>query len=163
MTHFTSKPMRRKDRMLSQEETMAILERAEYGVMATVDPDGWPYAVPLSFALLDGVLFFHCAKTGQKIRNIAHDNRVCFNAVTDVEAVYVDDFSTKYESATFFGLAYEVTDEDEKTRALMALCQKYLPEHMDKAAEAIQHLWSRTAVYGIRAEHCSGKAKRVKG
>ena len=154
--------MRRKERMLSQEETVAVLERAEYGVMATVNEDGWPYAVPLSYVLYNGVLYFHCAQEGHKIDNITRDSRVCFTVATDVQAVYTGDFSTKYESVTVFGHVHKVADEAEKTGALMALCQKYLPAHLDKAGASIQHSWQRTAVYGICMERCTGKAKRLK-
>ena len=35
--------MRRKDRQVSDEEAMAYLKAAEYGVLSTVGPDGEPY------------------------------------------------------------------------------------------------------------------------
>ena len=39
--------MRRKDRQVSDEEAMAYLKAAEYGVLSTVGPDGEPFvAVP---------------------------------------------------------------------------------------------------------------------
>ena len=43
--------MRRKDRQVSDEEAMAYLKAAEYGVLSTVGPDGEPYGVPLTYAV----------------------------------------------------------------------------------------------------------------
>ena len=56
--------MRRKDRQESDEEAMAYLKAAEYGVLSTVGPDGEPYRVPLTYAVEeDGKgLVFHCAR-----------------------------------------------------------------------------------------------------
>ena len=46
--------MRRKDRQVSDEEAMAYLKAAEYGVLSTVGPDGEPYGVPLTYAVEEG-------------------------------------------------------------------------------------------------------------
>ena len=42
--------MRRRKQQLSTEECTAILRDATYGVLGTAGTDGYPYAVPLSFA-----------------------------------------------------------------------------------------------------------------
>lgn len=47
-------PMRRRDRELDEAEALALLREAEWGVLATVDADGWPYAVPVNHAVVDG-------------------------------------------------------------------------------------------------------------
>ena len=54
--------MRRKDRMISEEECLKALEEAEYGSLATISEDGTPYITPLNFVYTDGALYFHCAK-----------------------------------------------------------------------------------------------------
>ena len=60
--------MLRKDRMLNQGETIDILNRSEYGILSTVGKDNAPYGVPLNFAYVEGVIYFHCAKAnGYKI------------------------------------------------------------------------------------------------
>lgn len=154
--------MRRKDRALEREEAMRLLEKCEYGVLSLIDPDGWPYAVPLSYVLMDGALYFHSAYDGRKVRALRSSDRVCFVATGDTQPVYVKDFSTYYESAMVFGRAALVEEEGEKRKSLMALAEKYLPEHMDKAEADIDRSYSRTAVYKISIELLSGKAKRAK-
>ena len=67
--------MRRKDRMISEEECLKVLEEAEYGSLATISEDGTPYITPLNFVYTDGALYFHCAKdVGHKLDNIARNH-----------------------------------------------------------------------------------------
>ena len=37
--------LRRKDRSITNDEAITILNKAEYGVLSTVSPDGKPYGV----------------------------------------------------------------------------------------------------------------------
>jgi len=150
--------MRRKDRAIPHQQALDILKRGEYGVLSTADADGAPYATPLSYVLLDGALYFHCAQEGQKLRNIARDTRVCFCVVGMAEAVYDGSFGTYYESALVFGHAAHVMG-DEKHAALTALCEKYLPAHMQHAQGYIEQGFDATAVVRIDIDHVSGKAR----
>ena len=151
--------IRRKDRVMSQDKALRVLKQCEYGVLSTGGPDGQPYGTPLSYVLSDNTIFFHCAQNGHKLENIAFDPRVCFSVVQNAKPVYIDSFSTFYESVTVFGTAAQVTDAEEKTRALTLLCQKYLSEHMDKAEAAIAGSLQRTAVYEIQISRITGKEK----
>lgn len=155
-------PMRRKDRALSREEALCILAKCEYGILSLNDPAGWPYAVPLSYVLMDDALYFHSAYEGRKITAMRASDRACFVVVGETEPVYVNDFSTYFESVMVFGRTELVEEEGEKRKSLMALAEKYLPEHMDKAEGDINHSYSRTAVYKISIQSLSGKAKRPK-
>jgi cytidylate kinase len=157
-----SPPLRRKDRMLEDEKGMALLERGEYGMLALCgdgEAGAWPYAVPLSYILMDGVVYFHCAKEGRKTDMLARNNRVCFTVVSDTQPVYSKGFSTYYESVMVFGHVSPVEDEEEKYRALFRLAEKYLPDHMDKADGDIRHSFSRTAVFRISLERVTAKGK----
>lgn len=59
--------MRRFKQELRQREIERILLNDTSGVLAVIDENGFPYAVPLSFAYKDGKIYFHSAKTGHKI------------------------------------------------------------------------------------------------
>ena len=54
--------MRRNKQALCQEECEQVLRRATSGVLSLTSLDGFPYGVPLSYALVDGVIVFHGAK-----------------------------------------------------------------------------------------------------
>jgi cytidylate kinase len=152
--------MRRKDRALSRKESLALLAKGEYGMLATTGADGWPYAVPLSYVLMDGAVYFHCAFSGHKISNLALDNRVCFTVAGATRPMFSMGFTTCYESVVIRGRAFAVSDKEEKNRSLRMLAEKYLPEHMDKFEESVNRSAGRTAVYKITLEQVSGKARR---
>ena len=152
--------MRRKDRLMQEDRARELLAGGEYGILSMVSGDGQPYGVPLSYVVLEGDIYFHCAMDGQKIRNLSHEARVSFCVVGETQPVFEsNDFSTYYESVIVFGTAQMVEEESQKTVALMALCQKYLPEHMEHAGASIQHYGKRTGVWRIAVEHITGKAK----
>jgi cytidylate kinase len=152
-------PVRRKDRELSRADALDLLHRAAYGVLAMDDGSSWPYALPLSFVLLDEALYFHCAAEGRKLDILRLNNRVCFSAVDDVEPVFNNGFSTYYTSALVFGRVFPVEDKEEKNRALLALAQKYLPAHADAAGLYIEKSFKRTLVRKLVPELISGKSK----
>ena len=154
--------MRRKDRALSDADTLQLLEKCEYGVLSTVSRDGHPCATPLSYVVMDGAIYLHSAKTGLKIDNIDFCNKVCFCVVGATEPVYETNFTTYYESVLVYGTASKVEDVVEKHRSLMFIAEKYLPEHMDKAEGDITHSFNRTEVIKISMDKVTGKAKRKK-
>lgn len=152
--------IRRKDRAMPEEDMRTLLEKGEYGVLSTVGPEGLPYGVPLSYIVKDGALYFHCAHEGRKVDNLRANPQVTFTVIGATRPVYDKNFTTYYECAMVSGTAEEVADPAGKREVLMALAAKYLPEHMNKAGPDIQRSLSRTAVYRIRIERMTGKAKR---
>lgn len=97
------KPMRRSDRQLTDEETLQLFRDAQYGVLSVTDENNMPYGVPMSFALSDNVIYFHCSAVGGKrISGIRHDPNACFTVIGDTKLL-PQKFATLYMS----GIAYE--------------------------------------------------------
>ena len=94
--------MRRNKQALCQEECEQALRRATSGVLSLISPDGFPYGVPLSYALVDGVIVFHGALEGQKIDCIRRDNRASF-CVIDADDVIPEKYTTAYRSVIVKG------------------------------------------------------------
>ena len=153
---------RRKDKLITEEEARAVLEKAEYGFLGTASSENEPYVVPLSFIVKQNKIYFHCAKEGKKLNNIAGNPSVCFCVVGATEPIYDNGFSTYYESCTVFGAAQEVMEESEKHEVLLDIARKYLPDHMDKAEDYITKFWTRTALYAIPITRITGKGRRKK-
>src|SRR5512146_290069 len=112
--------MRRKKQLLSEAETIEILQSCTSGVLAVAGDDDYPYAVPLSFAYKDGKLFFHSAKAGQKIDGLVKNNKVSF-CVVKTDNVIQKDFTTHFRSVIVFGRARILTEDGEKKYALECL------------------------------------------
>lgn len=152
------KELRRKDRIITQEEAMVLLNKAEYGVLSTVTENGKPYGVPLNFCIIDHFIYFHCAIEGQKIDNIKKNKSVSFCVVGNTE-ILPDKFGTKYESVIVSGEVEEVFDINKKT-ALEGLLQKYSSEFFDKGIKYIEGLREKTRVFKITINNLTGKARK---
>jgi nitroimidazol reductase NimA-like FMN-containing flavoprotein (pyridoxamine 5'-phosphate oxidase superfamily) len=152
------KGLRRKDRAITEEEAMALISRAEYGVLSTVSENGEPYGVPLNFCIIDRCIYFHCAVEGRKIDNIKQNKSVSFCTVGNTE-ILPDQFGTKYESVIVSGGIEEVFD-DNKQIALEGLLHKYSPDFFDKGLKYIEALREKTKVFKITINSLSGKARK---
>ena len=153
--------MRRKDRELPREEALDIVDNCAYAVMATVNPDGTPYCIPLSLVWEGELLYFHSALEGHKIDNLKVRNRVCICCVGAIKPI-PGVFSIGYESAVISGPAFQVTDREEMIHALTLISKRYTPANMAAFDKAIEKQLGSTGVWKIRIEEISGKANRPK-
>jgi nitroimidazol reductase NimA-like FMN-containing flavoprotein (pyridoxamine 5'-phosphate oxidase superfamily) len=153
------RPIRRTDREISLAEAKAILVDAEYGVLSTVDSEGQPYGVPLSYVYRNDAIYFHCALSGQKLDNIDFNAKVSFCAVGKTK-VLPDKFATEYESVIAFGVASEVAGS-ERLDALVWLLEKYCAEFVEAGRQYIKQKDTITKVIKITVQQISGKARRA--
>ncbi len=150
--------IRRKDRAISEQEALGILEKAEYGVLSTVSENGEPYGVPLNFCVNGKSIYIHCATEGRKLDNISYNSSVSFCVVGETQ-VMSEKFGTKYESAIVFGTAASV-DDAEKQIALEGLVAKYSQDFMKEGLKYIENLFGKTKVYRIDVQSVTGKARK---
>ena len=149
--------MRRKNQVLSREECLAVLDRGTSGVLAVQGDDGYPYAVPLSYAYEDGKLWFHCAREGHKLDAILRDPKVSF-CVVDRDQVVPLEYTTYFRSVVLFGKARVLEDPTEIRAALEKLALRYAPEDSEAHREAILEKELPAAVMvEVTVEHLSGK------
>jgi hypothetical protein len=149
--------MRRKRQLLSEAETVAMLQACTSGVLAMHGDDGYPYAVPLSFAYEDGRLFFHCAKAGHKIDAIGRSEKASF-CVIAADDIVPGKFTTHFRSAVVFGRARILTEDGEKRHALRCLVNKYSPDYVAEGDTEIERERDRVCVIELAVEHLTGKA-----
>jgi nitroimidazol reductase NimA-like FMN-containing flavoprotein (pyridoxamine 5'-phosphate oxidase superfamily) len=156
MTPF--REIRRRDRAVSEDAAREILARADYGVLASVGADGWPYAIPVNHVLSGDVLYVHCAKLGHKLENIAHEERVSYCAVASAQVLPLE-LAMYYESAVVFGRAALVEDAEEKRRALELLAIRFCGAMTPEAEREIAKDSFRTAIVRVTIERITGKAR----
>jgi nitroimidazol reductase NimA-like FMN-containing flavoprotein (pyridoxamine 5'-phosphate oxidase superfamily) len=107
------------------------LGSAATGRLGTLGADGWPRIKPLNFAWHGGRIYFHSAREGEKIRDIAREPRVCFEV--DQPLAYVRARSQPCQATYLFrsvllrGRAALVENAWERQEALAALMTKYQP------------------------------------
>ncbi|MHB8070245.1 MAG: pyridoxamine 5'-phosphate oxidase family protein [Desulfobaccales bacterium] len=115
-------------KLLNREEALDFLAHETVGHLATFDPSGYPYIVPLNYLYYQGKIYFHCALEGRKLDNLAANNRVCFEVSRIDKKVFAPlpcKCSTRYTSALVFGTTGIVTDPARKMELLQALTETY--------------------------------------
>jgi hypothetical protein len=166
--------IRRKEKQLTIEECNEILMKAEYGTIATMGADGYPYAVPVNYVFRNGNIYFHCAPVGHKLDNIDNCSNVSFNVVTDVWVIPLmpdedfnesdlkfNGFDTNFNSVIIFGKAKEVFEE-EKMDGLGAFLKKFLNvkeynKHKEAGIKYIEKSLEKTKLIKIEIVHMTGK------
>ena len=157
--------MRKKSREMDAAWALEVMDKAPYMTVGMTDADGMPYCVPLSLARRDEQTFyFHCASEGKKLDILQTYPLVCLTAVSKCKPTVGpkdDSFTLEYKSAMAFGKAVMVTDDNEKREALRAICQRFLPKHMEAFEAAVERSMKRTAVVRITlTEPPVGKRKQ---
>ena len=157
--------MRKKSREMDADWALEVMDKAPYITVGMTDGDGMPYSVPLSLARTDEKTFyFHCATEGKKLDILRENPRVCLTAVSKCKPTVGPkdgSFTLEFKSAIAYGKAEIVADDNEKREALRAICQRFLPNHMDDFDAAVARSMSRTAVVRITlTEPPVGKRKQ---
>lgn len=152
--------MRRCKQQLPQEAAIAILQAGSSGVLAVAGDDGYPYAVPLSYAYHAGKIFFHCAPAGHKLDAIRREKKVSFCVIAQDDVVAAE-FTTRYRSAIAFGHARILTEDAARRQALLLLAEKYSPGLPTETEAAIAGDWEKVCLVEIEIEHLTAKAARA--
>jgi nitroimidazol reductase NimA-like FMN-containing flavoprotein (pyridoxamine 5'-phosphate oxidase superfamily) len=153
--------VRRKDKLMTDDEARAALERAHTGRLATVGVDGFPYVTPLLYVLMDGDIYVHNSQARGHLRsNVEHDERACFE-VDEAGEVFAYgrfecDSSIEYRSVIAFGRIAVVGDVATKTRFCEELMRKYGPADSGRPQGFFPRL-DQITVYKIRLERLTGK------
>ena len=150
--------MRRKEKMLTNEEMLELMDTVEYGVLSTVGEDGWSYGVPVSFVYKDEKIYFHAALTGQKLDNILFNNKVSFCVVKDVELL-PEDFNTKFKSVIAFGEVTEVP-ESGKNDIYKLIIEKFSKDFIPSGMEYARTDGPKAKVFQIDVQHITAKGKK---
>ena len=148
--------MRRKKQMLSKEETIEILKRGTSGVLALLDEDGYPYAVPLSYVYCDSKIYFHGAKTGHKMDAIRNHAQASF-CVIDQDQIVPEEYTTYFRSAIVFGKVRILEEESEIRSAIEKLAYKYTPNNEDGCQREIAKGNKALCMIQLDVEHMTGK------
>ena len=157
--------MRKQSREMNAAWALEVMDKAPYITVGMTDINGKPYSVPLSLARTDEETFyFHCATEGKKLDIIQANPCVCLSAVSKCKPTVGPkdgSFTLEFKSAIAFGKAEIVSDDTEKREALRAICQRFLPHHMDAFESAVERSMSRTKIVRITlSEPPMGKRKQ---
>ncbi|MEG1930658.1 MAG: pyridoxamine 5'-phosphate oxidase family protein [Anaerovorax sp.] len=149
--------MRRIGNATSEEAAVEILKNNTNGVLAVHGDDGYPYAVPLSYAYQEGKIYFHGAVEGYKLESIKKNEKVSF-CVVGADEIIPEEFNTLFKSVIVFGKAKVLDRAEEKQRALEAIIDKYSQNFKESGRAYIEKEWDRCVAIELTIEHMTGKA-----
>lgn len=136
-----------------------LLRQCPVGRLATIGVDGSPMIKPLNFVYLEGDVYFHCAREGEKIEDMKRDERVCFEIDLPIGYVKSNDSPCKagylYRSVIVKGRAFIIEEKEKKLWVLKALMEKYQPE--GGYGPFPEPKLMLTSVVRIIIDHISGK------
>ena len=149
--------MRRKRQALSGEECAAVLDRGTSGVLALYGEEGYPYAVPLSYAWDGEKLYFHCAKSGHKMDAVRRNSRASF-CVIDQDQVVPEEYTSYFRSVIVFGTMRILEDDEEKRAAVEKIALKYAPDDsVENRESVIEREWKALGMLELTVDHMTGK------
>ncbi len=148
--------MRRKRQLLSQDESLSILESATAGTLALLGDNDYPYAVPISYVYADGKLFFHSAMAGHKVDAIRKCDKASFCVIAQDE-VHPEKYTTFFRSVIAFGRIHIIEDEREKLEVAKLLGNRYNPNQDEALQKEIESGLSRMLAIRFDIEHLTGK------
>ena len=150
--------MRLEENMTTDAEAVAMLQAATNGVLAVHGEDGYPYAVPLSFAYAEGKIYFHgTSDDSHKIDAIRKNPQVSFCVVVQ-DQILPQKFNTLYRSVIAFGQARILTDAEEIDNGIMRIIKKYSPDFVETGVAYQKAEAGKFLVVEIAIEHMTGKA-----
>ncbi len=164
MGNMMYRPMRRKDREITDREWMeSVLSSGATCYLSLFDGE-WPYVVPLSYGYRDGHLYFHAAREGKKIDIIRENPRACF--AVDVEIPAVSEGAEKtgsvppYRSVIGYGEVEIIPNEqaDRKSEALNVLAVHHGRD--ERETPRSRQSLDKVCVMDLSVIHMTGKEKK---
>ncbi|PIE55581.1 MAG: 5-nitroimidazole antibiotic resistance protein [Dethiosulfovibrio peptidovorans] len=164
MGNMVYRPMRRKDREVSDPRWMeSVLSSGVTCYLSLFDGE-WPYVIPLSYGYSEGHLYFHSAKAGKKIDIIRENPRTSF--AVDVETICAPESRIEtgsvppYRSVIGYGEIEIIPDdqEDRKREALNILAVHHGRERRETPRP--KRMLDRVCVLDLTIIHMTGKEKK---
>ncbi len=151
----------------SYEKVKEFLNEEHVGRIASIDENGFPQLIPMNFVFLNDAVYMHSHVRGEKLDNIARNNKVGFEADRELEFLpsYFEDphnaslADTLYISVVIKGIASFVSDRDEKTLALNGLMKKYQPEGQYDPIQSEMRVLDAVSVIKVIPQTLHGKYK----
>ncbi len=152
--------MERNERELDPEQSKLLLSRCTDGVLCVIGYDGYPYGVPISYALADGKLYMHgTSGRSHKLDALRRNPKACLTVV-DRRELDAENYSVSYSSVIVFGSVRIIEQRDEKLAALRVFMRTLAPEAAGRAIEHCKKDIDAFVMFEMIQEHMTGKARR---
>jgi nitroimidazol reductase NimA-like FMN-containing flavoprotein (pyridoxamine 5'-phosphate oxidase superfamily) len=147
----------RKNKQLSTEECVRVLETEKRGVLSVIGDHDYPYGMPMNhwYNKEDGKIYFHCGKIGHRLDALKRNSKVSF-CTYDQGYRTPDHWALNVKSVIVFGRMEIVDDPDRIVEITTKLSRKFIQDEAYIKAEIEQHLRG-TLLLALTPEHMCGK------
>jgi nitroimidazol reductase NimA-like FMN-containing flavoprotein (pyridoxamine 5'-phosphate oxidase superfamily) len=149
LKHKIPSKIRMPAKLLSYRQCQEVMRRIQYGVLS-ITCEEFPYCVGINHILLDGRIFFHCAKNGFKLNGV--DKRASF-LITEDLGINLNVGTHNHRSVAVFGTLRKVEDVETKKAALLTLIHDLAPKHPYH-----DNMVTTTNILEIEVDYMIGKA-----
>jgi nitroimidazol reductase NimA-like FMN-containing flavoprotein (pyridoxamine 5'-phosphate oxidase superfamily) len=151
----------------SYEKVKQFLNEEHVGRISSIDENGFPQIIPMNFVFLNDAIYIHSHVKGEKLDNICRNKMVGFESDRELEflpcyfvlpsnASLAD---TLYISVVIKGMAFFISDREEKTLALNGLMEKYQPEGRYDPIQSDMRVLDAVSIIKIIPNTLHGKYK----
>jgi len=120
--------MRRKDKQVSDINVLnSVMNNATVCRIGLVKDDR-PYVIPLNFGFDGKHIYFHSAKSGEKVEILKRNNHICVEVEQDISIVENEkpcEWGAHYLTVVVHGTAELVSDPVEKRYGLVQIVAHY--------------------------------------
>jgi hypothetical protein len=153
---------RRPERGVFERESVnAILDEGLVCHMGFVH-EGQPFVIPTTYARIDDGLYIHGSAAGRTLRTMRGELSVCIT-VTLLDGLVLArsafHHSMNYRAVVVLGGVTEVTDPEEKTRALEAIVEHMAPGRWDEVRPPTAQEVKATMVLRLPITEASAKVR----
>ncbi len=129
--------MRREEyQSTNQTDLKMLFDTVLVGQLGIMTAEGYPRVVPVNFAAVDGIVYFHGAPEGEKQEVFLKKSKVTFSIYKEFAYIpshwrsesYACPATQFYKSALTKGRGSIIEEPHEKASALTAIMQKHQPE-----------------------------------
>lgn len=163
----TERPLRRKDRLLTDDETRFAAKHAQFAILSTADASATPYGIPLSAVYCDEDQTLYCHTTNDTdsrlYQNLKQNPKVSACMILHAKPAVEDapkDFTVNFVSVVATGELHEVTDEEKRQRVMALISQHYLPMVTPEQIKDYYKIFGpQTRVWAMTIHSMTGKAR----
>lgn len=148
----------RKNKQISDEECIRILENEKRGILSVNGDDGYPYGMPLNhyYDPETGKIYFHSGNVGYKLEMLRKDDKVSF-CVHDGGYRIPGKWPLHIKSVIVFGRVKILDDPELITDITTRLSHKFTQDDAYIKREIDGNL-NRTLLLELTPEYMVGKA-----
>lgn len=147
----------RKNKQLSNEACIEVLNTETRGVLSVLGDDDYPYGMPMNFWYNeeDGNIYFHCGNIGHRLEALQKHNKVSF-CVFDQGVKEDNGWAYKVKSVIIFGKIEIIDDMEQITDIVTKLSYRFVQDD-EYIKEEIRLHGHRTLLMKLTPDHMCGK------